>query len=153
MKFCLFEALAVAEGHAGVEIPDVPAIGDRHVAGIGPAVDEDDAVFAKQTVGTGIVDEAGDEEFLLRPLREISADRGAIVDPGEPDAGMRTARPHDHAEIRSRRRCRRPARPAGQPDNCARVTDVVAGISSPSIPDSSPMQLVAVEIANADAAD
>ena len=49
----LFEALAFAKSHAGVEVPDVPAIGDRHMAGIGPAVDDDDAVFAKQAVLAG----------------------------------------------------------------------------------------------------
>src|SRR6185312_7088644 len=69
----LLKALAFAESHAGVEVPDVPAIGDRHMAGIGPPVDDDDAVFAKQAVATGIVDKARDKEFRLRPLRKISA--------------------------------------------------------------------------------
>src|SRR6202035_5194609 len=92
-EVCLLQALAFAESHAGVEVPDVPAIGDRHVAGIGPAVNDDDTVFAKQAVIAGVVDETRDEEFRLRPHLEISADRGAIVYPGEPDAGMRTQRP------------------------------------------------------------
>src|SRR3984885_10742981 len=92
-KVFLLEALAFAESHAGVEVPDIPAIGDRHMAGIGPAIDDDDAVFAKQAVVVGVVDEARDEEFLLRPFQKISADCGGIVDPGEPDAGMRTQWP------------------------------------------------------------
>src|ERR1700691_5839211 len=100
----LFSALAFAEGYAGIEVPDVPAIGDRHMAGIGPAVDHDDAVFAKQAVIAGVVDEARDKEFLLRPLRKISADRGVIVDPGESDAGMRTHRPHNDRKSEVNRR-------------------------------------------------
>ena len=82
--------------HVGVEVPDLPAVGDRHVAGIGLAVDEDDAIFAEQAVLARIVDEARDEEFL-RPgaRREIALHRRAIVDLGKADAGMRSARPDD----------------------------------------------------------
>src|ERR1700733_11500318 len=106
-KVFLLEALAFAESHAGVEVPDIPAIGDRHMAGIGPAVDDDDAVFAKQAVIVGVVDEARDKEFLLRPLRKISADRGAIVNPGESCAGMRTQRPHDDRKFEVSRKARK----------------------------------------------
>jgi hypothetical protein len=88
-------ALAFAERHAGVEIPDVPAVGDCHVAGVSATIDEDDPVFAIEAVVTRIIDEARDEEFLLRALRQISAERAIIVDPGEASAGMRTARPND----------------------------------------------------------
>ena len=77
MKRFFFAALAFAERHAGVEVPDIPAVGDRHMAGIGPAIDENNAIFAEQTVVPGIIDKAGDEEFLLRPVREISGDHGA----------------------------------------------------------------------------
>src|SRR5450631_1412818 len=90
-----FETFLRAVGHPGVEIPDIPAIGDRHVACIRPAVDEDDAILAKQAVVVGVVDKTRHEKFLLRPLREIYRYRGAIVELGETDAGMRAARPHD----------------------------------------------------------
>src|ERR1700680_2842392 len=72
--------LAFAECHICVEVPDIPTIGDRHVASIGPAIDHDDAIFAEQAIIAGIVDEARNKKFLLRSFLEISADRGAVVD-------------------------------------------------------------------------
>ena len=75
-----FETLGGARRHSRVEIPDVPAIGDRHVAGVRPAIDEDDPVLAKQTVLIGVIDKARDEEFLFLPLVEIALERGAIVE-------------------------------------------------------------------------
>jgi hypothetical protein len=89
------ETLGCTVGHPRIEIPDIPTIGDRHMACVGPAIDENNAVLAKQAVLVGVIDEARDEEFLLRPFRKISSDRGAIIDFGEPDARMRTARPND----------------------------------------------------------
>src|SRR5258708_22786121 len=83
-----FAALAFAESHICVEIPDVPPIGYRHVATIWPAIDDDDTILAKQAIIVGVIDETRDEKFLLRSFREISADRGAIVDLGQSDARM-----------------------------------------------------------------
>src|SRR6202000_2912317 len=65
--------------HARVEIPDVPTIGDRHMAGIRFAVDEYDAVFAEPPVGTRIVDKAGDEKRLLASPGKVSRERGATM--------------------------------------------------------------------------
>jgi len=56
--------------------------------GDGPAIDDDDAILAKQAIIAGVIDETRDEKFLLRSFREISADRGAIVDLGQSDARM-----------------------------------------------------------------
>src|SRR5258705_7248761 len=78
----LFAALAFAEHHARVEIPDVPLLGDPHVTGIGPAVDHNDSVFAEEAVAAGIIDEAGKEELLLRSLLKISNHRRAGIDLG-----------------------------------------------------------------------
>ena len=39
-----------------------------------------------------VVDKAGYEKILFRPLLEIDIDRISIVEFGEADAGMRTAR-------------------------------------------------------------
>src|SRR5271163_1795165 len=98
-EVCFFAALAFAERHARVEIPDVAAVGDCHVAGVSAAIDEDDAVFAIESVIAGIIDKARDEEFLLRVLRQISAERALIVDLGEASAGMRAARPDDDRKL------------------------------------------------------
>src|SRR5476649_712155 len=87
-----FETLGRAVHHPGVEIPDIPAIGDRHVACVRPAVDEDNAILAKQAVIVGVVDKARDEKTLLRPRCKIFRYRGTIVEFGKPEAGMRTAR-------------------------------------------------------------
>src|ERR1700759_900896 len=84
----LFETLGRTLHHAGVEIPDVPALGDRHVTGVSTAVDEDDAIFAEQTVGARVIDEARDEEQLVVMLAEIARQRRPVVDPGETVAGM-----------------------------------------------------------------
>src|SRR5581483_12275762 len=87
-----FETLGRIAGHSGVEVPDVPSCGDRHVTRIGPAVDEDEAILAKLSVGAGIVDKARNEEFLLGSRCQITLECGAIVELGEPDARMRAAR-------------------------------------------------------------
>lgn len=92
----LFRTLLLAEGHVGVEIPDVPAVGDRHVAGVGFTVDHRETIFAVEPVGARIVDEARDEEILLVTLGKIGCDRRSIVELREADAGMRAARPRDH---------------------------------------------------------
>src|SRR5713226_628625 len=102
-----FEAFAFAERHACVEIPDIPAIGDRHVAGIRPSIDEDDSIFAKQTIIVGIIDEARHEKFQLRSFCEISDYCGAIIELGEPDAGMRTTRPDDDRKLQLGRNVRK----------------------------------------------
>src|ERR1700753_3209799 len=83
------KALGRALRHAGVEIPDVPAIGDRHVTGVGPAIDEYEPVLAKQAIVVSVVDESRDEEVLLLPLSEIALKRDAIVDLRKPPARMR----------------------------------------------------------------
>ena len=69
MKTASSSPLLLAERHVGVEIPDVPAIGDRHVAGVGLAVDHGETIFAIEPVGARIVDEARDEEILLLRAR------------------------------------------------------------------------------------
>ena len=105
-----FEALGCALRHAGVEIPDVPAIGDRHVASIGAAVDEHDSVLAKQAVFTGIIDETRDEEILLLPFGEIAPKRELVVDLHKPPARMRSSRPDDERKDEASRdvaRCER----------------------------------------------
>src|SRR5260370_22324820 len=84
-EILFFAALAFAKCHICVEVPDIPTIGDRHVAGIGPAIDDDDPVFAKQAVIVGVIDEARDEEFLLQPVRKKSIDRRPIIELGAPD--------------------------------------------------------------------
>ncbi len=89
------QALGRAVRHSGVEIPDVPAVGDRHVAGVRLAVDEDDPVFAEQAVLARIVDKSRDEELLFFAPFEIARHRRAVVDLGETDTGVRSARPHD----------------------------------------------------------
>src|SRR5260221_8675257 len=103
-----FETLGCTVGHSRVEVPDIPAIGDRHVARVRPAVDENDAVLAKQAVIAGVIDEARDEEFLLLTFCEISIDRGAVIDLGEPDARMRSARPDDDRKLELRRNVGKP---------------------------------------------
>src|SRR5579871_2342229 len=45
-----FAALLSTERHARIEIPDVPALGDRHMTGKGLSADEHDPVFAEQAV-------------------------------------------------------------------------------------------------------
>ena len=50
------------------------------MAGVGTPVDEDDAVFAEQTVLASIVDETRYEEGLLLATVEIGFQRRAIVD-------------------------------------------------------------------------
>src|SRR5215475_5488080 len=94
-----FETLRWAFRHPCVEIPDVPPIGDRHMTRVGPPFDEDDAVLSKQPIFVRVVDKAGHEIILFRPFLEITIDRGAIVEFGEPDAGMRTARPDDERKL------------------------------------------------------
>src|SRR5881275_999871 len=94
-----FETLGCAVGHSRVEIPDIPLTGDRHVAGVRPTFHEDDPVLAEQAILAGVVDEARDKKFLLRPCLEISADRGSIIELGEPDARMRTAWPDDGRKL------------------------------------------------------
>src|SRR5262249_21526666 len=86
------ETLGRASRHPCIEIPDVPAIGDRHVTCVRSPLDENDAVFAKQSVCARVVDKAGYEKLLLRPFCEIAIDRVVIVEFGEPHAGMRPAR-------------------------------------------------------------
>ncbi len=92
----LFRTLLFAERHVGVEIPDVPAVGDRHVAGVSFAVDHRETIFAVEPVRVHVVDEARDEEILFVPFGKIGCERCRVVELGEPDAGMRAARPRDH---------------------------------------------------------
>src|SRR5215210_9193510 len=94
-----FETLGRTVRHSGVQVPDIPAGGDRHVASVRTAFDEYEPVLAKQPVLARIVDEARDEKFLLRPRREVFADCCAIVQLGETDACMRAARPDDHRKL------------------------------------------------------
>src|SRR4051812_37372863 len=89
----LFAALAFAEHHARVEIPDVPLLSDRHVTGIWPAIDHNNSIFAKQAVAAGIINEAGKKEFLLRSLLKISSHCGTGIDLGKANAGMGSTRP------------------------------------------------------------
>src|SRR5581483_10548521 len=55
-----FEPLAGIECHARVEIPNVPTVRYRHVAGVGLAADKGDPVLAELAVAAGIIDERGD---------------------------------------------------------------------------------------------
>src|ERR1700745_3799914 len=87
-----------ARRHAGVEIPDVPAVGDRHVAGIGLAIDESEAVLAEQAVVARIVDETRDKEQLLAALGEVTRHRLGGVDACQARPRMRAARADDHGE-------------------------------------------------------
>src|ERR1700740_622102 len=103
----LLQALGDAGRQPRIEIPDVPAVGDRHVAGKGAPVDEDDAILSEQTVLARIVDETGEEECLLRAAVEILLQRGTVIDLGKTDAGMRSARPYDQGKGKVRERSRR----------------------------------------------
>jgi len=69
------------------------------VAGIGPAVNDDEPIFSKQAVVAGVIDETRDKELLLRPFRKIPADRGAIVEFRKTNAGMRTAGTDDDRKL------------------------------------------------------
>ena len=82
------ETLAGTPGHSRVEVPDVPAICDRHVTGVGPAVHEDHAVFAEQAVVAGIVDVPRNKELFFLALIEIARHRLTIIYFGKTDAGM-----------------------------------------------------------------
>ena len=143
-----FKPLLHVERHAGVEIPNVPAVRDRHVASIGFAGDEHDPVFAEQAICIRIIDEAGGEELLLHAFGKISRKRGAIFDPAKPDAGMRAARPHDDRKlqlsrnggnIRLRLRGRLALR-AAHGDGCGNIESVDTA--------QQPVQLVAIEVAD-----
>ena len=61
--------------------------------------DENNTVLAKQLIFARVVDKAGHEKILFRPFLEIATDRVAIVQFGEPHAGMRTARAGDDREL------------------------------------------------------
>ncbi len=69
------------------------------MAGIGPAIDQDDAVFPEQPVGAAIVDEARDVElgFGLRP--QIGQHRRGRFKFGKPLTRMRADRPRDDREL------------------------------------------------------
>ena len=100
------------------------------------------------TVIAGVVDETRDEEFRLRPRQKISADRGAIVDPGEPDTGMRTQRPDNDRKFEVSRKVRKPRIRLRQlrqlrPRRGRRHRDI-----QPFDSGQQTMQLVAVEIAD-----
>lgn len=141
--------LLLAERHIGVEIPDVPAVGDRHVAGIGPAVDHRETIFAIETVRAHIVDEARDEEVLLVAPGNIGCERRRVVELGEADAGMRAARPRDHRKAELARDLSAsdpPFRQIRQLRTCGvhRCRNVEPGHTG-----QQPMQLVAVEIGDA----
>src|SRR5258708_217947 len=73
------EALGGTVGHAGVEIPDIPAIGDRHIAFESPAFDEHETVIAKQAVPIRVTDEDGKDEVLRRPFDMPSGRRDREV--------------------------------------------------------------------------
>ena len=81
-------SLARARRHACVEIPDIPAIGDGKMAGIGPSVDQNDAIFSEQAVVATIIDKARREEQVLRMLAEIAFDRADVVKLCKTSAGM-----------------------------------------------------------------
>ena len=132
-----FETLRCAFRHPCIEIPDVPAIGDRHVTRVRPPFDEGNTVLAKQSIFARVVDKAGYEKILFRPFLEIAIDRVAIVEFGEPDAGMRTARADDERKLQSRAEMSESESfDRATSSNCPRVMLNVAGISSPSIPSS-----------------
>jgi hypothetical protein len=84
----LLGALGGALLHVGVEVIDHPLVGDGEVAGIGPPVDEHDAVFAEEPVGAAVVDEARDIEGGLRLIRQIARQRRYIIDLLQAVAGM-----------------------------------------------------------------
>ena len=57
--------------HVGVEIPNLPKIGDRHVRRERPPIDEDDAVFSKEPVGTAVVDKTRHKKRCFGALGKI----------------------------------------------------------------------------------
>ena len=138
MKVCFFETLARAVRHSGVEIPDVPAIGDRHVAGVRPAIDEDDAVLAKQAIVGSHNRQSARRRIPAPAGRRDSArsrrDRRVFARPTPAcDPRGRTMTGNARSAAMSRQRDRRCATLA---TSCSRVTAIVAGISRPSIPSS-----------------
>ena len=67
-RLCLLGALFGRLGHACIEVVHHPVAGDRHVAQERLAVDEGDAEFAIQAVGTAVVLERRDKEMLVQRL-------------------------------------------------------------------------------------
>ena len=97
-KGFFFETLARAGRHSRVEIPDIPASGDGHVACVSLAIDENNSALAKQAVVAGIVDKLRNEEILLVSFDEITRHRGTVIDLRKPRPRMRSARPDDHGK-------------------------------------------------------
>src|SRR5580692_6873052 len=93
-----FTALVSALRHAGVEIPDIPAIGDGKMTPIGLSIDQDDAIFPEQPVVAAIIDKARHEKHVFRMFTEIAFDRAGVVKLRKTFAGMRTARPDNNGK-------------------------------------------------------
>ncbi len=143
MNFSSSRRLSRLECHAGVEIPDVPPLCDRHVARERTAVDEGDAVFAEKTVGAGIINEGRDEENparcvprdIRRALRDRRSSRGPTpaCDPrGRTITG--NARPSDISVNARPALARRLA-------SHTRLAASVSGISRPGTPSSNRQSL------------
>ena len=132
-----FETLRCVFRHPRVEIPDIPAIGDRHMTRVRPPFDESNTVLAEQSILACIVDKAGHEKILFRPFLEDN-DRWRCnrrvwrgpISACEPRGRtmMGNCVPAEISENESFDRA--------TSDNCPRVMLNVAGISSPSIPRS-----------------
>jgi hypothetical protein len=93
-------AAFLALGHVGIEVVHHPVRRDRHVAQGRADLDEDDAVLAEETIGTAIVDEAGEIEFAdLFMGGQVLAQGRAVGDLLQLLAGMRIDRAHDQRPL------------------------------------------------------
>ena len=65
--------------HPGGHVVDYPMVGYGHVAGVGPAVDEDDTIFTEKAVPAPVIEVGRSIEMGLRPGLQVFEGRLRIV--------------------------------------------------------------------------